>query len=180
MSLDISLYDKDDDDIMSINWLRNPYGLERWAEASVFHVKLDFESEATLWQVCNENNYDKSEDIDRKRFQRVVWSYWEIIKNIETGFFFFRLGEFIQFIQPHYDRLPKRESAFGFVDIEGYEYEKPDRDRILIPMEHFKQDCFHLGIREDSVLQHYKNWFQELIQFAEYLQDESYTFHCSN
>ncbi len=67
MSLNISLYDCDDNGIANMNWLHNPFGLCKWAEDNAHFIwgnEPELESD-TLYYVCNHWAYDKNGAIDR-------------------------------------------------------------------------------------------------------------------
>lgn len=163
MSLDISLIDKKTGkEVMSLNWLRNPFGLERWAESNVGE-KTDMVGKPTLYYVCNNWYYDESGNIDRKWFKRVMDRYWTKIQEIEFGYFVFNLSEYRQFVEGKLKR--------GLDYFEGdFRYQK-DNTEIAIRM-----DCFD----EAKSLDEYKGWFQQLVLFAERLQDADVEFDCSN
>lgn len=173
MSLDISVYYPEghpkSDISLSINWLRNPFGLERWAQDNT-----ELKSEPNLYEVCNKWNYEKAINIDRPLFKQVVDRYWEAIQKLELGYFFFDLPSFIQFVAPHYNVLPMETSIIGVDRVKGAIW----RGSILgIPMEHFRNPVFHMG---PCTLDDYKRWFGELVEIAELLQDPDTVFYCSN
>lgn len=67
MSLDISLYTNNNEEVASLNWLRNPFGLERWAAANVKGVPFHSNgiTEPDLYEICNKWTYDESPFITR-------------------------------------------------------------------------------------------------------------------
>ena len=161
MSLNISLRDKEtDEEIMSLNWLRNPFGLERWAGDNVGEV-INVPIRQRLGYVCNNWNYEKSNEIDRQLFKEVVDGYWTALQKREVGYFVFDLPEYRQFVEGDIGRK---------LEFEDYGYRK-DHTEIAIKME-----CFC----EYPSLQEYKEWFYQLVLFAEKLQDPNVVFHCSN
>lgn len=170
MSLDISL-SKNEEEVISMNWLRNPFGLERWASDN---TNLNFKKD--LWYVCNHWNYDKSSRVNRQMFQEVVLQYWEVVKELKDGYFYFDLPAYQQFVEPNKKYM---ELNFNNLGIKGERYntDKQDDRRLAIPMWQFKHPEFHL---QNCSLEYYKNWFNELVEFAELLQDKSYAFYCSN
>jgi len=174
MSLYLSLI-KDSGELIELNWLRNPFGLECWVESNT-SIIVDGMSTESLYHVCNHWSYAKSKDVDRKLFIHVVDYYWNSIKKLDKGYFFFDLPSYIQFVQPHFNVLPI-DDIFG--TIHGCSYNE-NSSIIKIPMEHFNHIDFNLGIHNESVLGHYKNWFKKLVDFAEALQDESTIFECTN
>ena len=85
MSLEISLRKKgEEDEIMSLNWLRNPFGLERWAAANTEKENVE---RGRLWYVCNHWNYDKAKKIDTRVFKEIIDKYWGVIRELREGCF---------------------------------------------------------------------------------------------
>jgi hypothetical protein len=185
MSLDISLIErKTGDGVASMNWLRNPYGLCQWSEDNYALAKsLDpttIKLKEGLWYPINHWNYEKGSRVNRKLFKQTVDRYGEAIMALEEGFFCFDASELMHFVVPHLPSLPYKDSPWGFSNkhIEGA---KRYDQKLAIPMEYFKARCFNLSIPHDlTVLGHYKSWYQQLINFAESLQNPEYQFHCSN
>jgi hypothetical protein len=179
MSLDISLHKFDDtigDDGLSMNWLRNPFGLERWAQNNVSYIirQMPIELSVTLWGVCNQWNYDKSSEIDRSLFKQVVIFYNTFIQNMTIGYFWFDIHSLMQFVVPHIEQFPKER---GFNRIKDSVYNK---ELLGIPQSYFANPCFGLGGKKYGTLGYYQEWFGELVEFAELLQDTDYEFYCSN
>lgn len=175
MSLSMRLIDNQNESVLDINWLRNPYGLGPWAQRMVEYVAGTpdpFPEDQTLWWVCNHWAYDQSDKIDRKRFHRVVEAYAGHLLPLKEGYFFFTKSEYQQLILPHDARIPKT--------LEGIKGMVMSHRRMGIPMEVFKDPVFNLGIRKHTVLEHYQDWYQRLMRFADLLQDESLEFYCSN
>ena len=166
MSIEISLRDKEtDEEIMSLNWLRNPFGLERWAEDNlILYVgeTAKLPEKKKLWYVCNNWNYENSDEIDRQLFKEVIDEYWMVLQKLEVGYFVFDLPEYRQFVE---GVINGRKLEF-----ENYRYQR-DHTEIAIEME-----CF----RNIPSLHGYKEWFYRLVLFAEKLQDPNVVFHCSN
>jgi hypothetical protein len=175
MSLDISLVKKDGTEVMSMNWLRNPFGLCQWAEDNAHYAGL--KPRKRLWYVCNNWNYKNSRRINRPLFRDVVYEYANKLMELSRGYYFFDLPSYRQFIEPHKDFLPWEAGAFfGNPWITGSKYD--DRKRLMVPVEHFAMHgCFALP---DVSLGYYKKWYDDLIEFAELLQDKTFKFHCSN
>lgn len=169
MSLDISLTNKTTDEVVAdMNWLRNPFGLCNWAEDNV-NVK----TKRSLWYVINHWNYGKSHRVNRPLFKQVVDEYWQAIEPLEKGYFFFNIASYMSFVQPHLDVLPVT-NQFHQPRIEGGIFKG---HKYGIPIELFDKPCFNLGY---SSLESYKEWFRQLVEFAELLQDKSNRFYCSN
>jgi signal peptidase I len=166
MSLEISLRDKETDEVvMSLNWLRNPFGLEQWAELNVGETG-NSQKEERLWYVCNNWNYDRSKEIDKQLFKNVVDSYWVVLKNLGVGYFVFTLPEYRQFVEGLMGRN---------LEMKDYHYQK-NHTEIAINMECFKND----PSLDTPSLEKYKEWFHRLVVFAEKLQEPCMEFHCSN
>ncbi|BDA74393.1 hypothetical protein CAL7716_085590 [Calothrix sp. PCC 7716] len=169
MSLKIALYDGEQE-IISMNWTRNPFGLCRWAEDN-------FGFDNHLWHVCNEWSYNKAHYIDRALFQQVVHSYYKRLHGHLDFYFYFNNTQFNQFIRNYLDYFPL--SSNGIVG----SVVQPDR-RLAIPMHHFDEEMPEmLQIRrrkEITVCQQYRAWFGELMHFADLLQNANYSFYCSN
>jgi len=175
MSLDIALLDKDEEEVLSMNWLRNPFGLASWVKDNAEFLGFKPEEEKSLYYVVNHWNYDKGKDIDRALFLDVVDSYWEVIEPMEKGFFFFNLPSYHQFIEKNVKYMPKPKD-YRSTEPDGLNYTK-NCHVLMIPMENFYHSVFHLS---DPSLDYYKNWYKKLIHFSDRLQDEQYTFYCSN
>lgn len=160
----MSLSNDEEDEVISLNWLRNPFGLERWAELNVGE-KVNLPENERLWDVCNRWTYDKSNEIDRKLFKKVVDIYWSKIQNLQVGYFVFDLPGYRQMVEgPVGMKLTRRY----------YEYRRDGAD-IAIRMECFKRD---LSL-DNPTLEKWKEWFHRLVVFAEKLQDPNMEFYCS-
>ena len=183
MSLDIALY-TDDPELpeVEMNWLRNPFGLRDWAEDNYRIATGAGEREIDLYHVINHWNYDRAEQVDRPLFKRVVDEYGAVLSGLDRGYFVFDLSGYIQFVEPHLS-LINREYIIPSAPeigtrIAGSKYVgKGACSRLAIPQEHFAPRAFNLG---RCTLDRYKEWFGELVRFAELLQDERYRFYCSN
>lgn len=168
MSLDIYLYGPDSEEIASMNWLRNSFGLCTWAEDNVGEGK-----DRALWHVINDWSYAKSSEVDRPLFLKVVSEYSAAVMKLEQGYFLFDLPGYIQFVEPYKSHLPKERLFIGMEVIKGAKYVG---HRMAIPMQHFGS-AFHLT---DPSFERYKRWMGELLEFANLLQDTGNTFYCSN
>ena len=174
MSLDISV-SKDGEELASINWLRNPFGLEQWAERNVGDKVSNFG--ITLYDVCNNWAYDEAKNVDRKLFKDIVDLYWDEIRRMERGYFFFNFQEYVGLI-PYYHGFPV-EKPNWFDSIAEIKDAIWKGDLYGIPQEYFCNDnIFHLGIHFHLVA--YQLWFKELVDIAELLQDPETEFYCSN
>lgn len=174
MSLDISV-SKDGEELAGINWLRNPFGLEQWAERNVGDKVSNFG--ITLYDVCNNWAYDEAKNVDRKLFKDIVDLYWEEIRRLERGYFFFNFREFEVMVAQHYNLFPKEDLPCVInPEILGSIWKG---DLYGIPQEYFCNDnIFHLGTHFHLVA--YKLWFKVLVDLAELLQDPETEFYCSN
>ena len=174
MSLDISLSDRISGvEIIEMNWLRNPFGLCQFAEDNFQFYKGELEGDLDLWDVCNNWNYEKSEEIDRPEFKRVIDAYWKVLKDKEQLYYFFALPNFLQFV---YGNPLPMERKFMWEEIKG-KVHLEDWSKVGIPMEHFGHEAFHLN---EPSTEKAKDWFAELVRFAELLQHKQYDFYCSN
>ena len=170
MSLDISLTYKDEE-IMEMNWLRNPFGLCNWAEDVIKEKGL--KTKKSLWHVINHWNYEKSEKVNRKLFLEIVEEYNKIIQELEEGHFYFNVFSLCQFVMPKYSQF-EQEKGFCNTRIKGIKYGK---DKVGIPMTSLNCEIFNVGKGE---LKDYKKWMNELLEFAKLLQNKKYKFYCSN
>lgn len=183
MGLDISLYDGEGE-VVSMNWLRNPFGLRDWAEDNYQIATGTFgkpDDVPDLWYVINHWNYAEGVNVDRALFKSVVDEYWSVLRGIEEGYFCFTLSGYINIIEPHRGALPSEniiagDSRFGRKII-GAKYVGERSERIAIPQRLFTSPVWNLGRRG---LPDYLAWFHELVTFAEKLQDTRYRFYCSN
>ena len=170
MGLDLHLYDKDDDEVMWVNWLRNPFGLCNWVEDNL--TELGYNPETSLYYVCNHWAY-KEDGADRPLFQKVVNEYWRRVEDLEQGYFFFSLSSYRQFVEGKTGLMIMEEGIAG-PRIKGEKYAKDGS--LMIPMWQFSHPEFRLSGPD---LQDYKDWMKRLVKFAELLQNEEYTFSCS-
>lgn len=173
MGLDIYLYDADDKEVMSMNWLRNPFGLCRWAEDN---IELDcLPSDTTLWYVCNHWSYSNGNNIDRKLFLDVVKAYKEAIDKLTTSYFYFNVSSYQQFVEPL--RLAEPYQVGGHVVSHRVPNAIFKEGMIGIPVDQYGHR-FNLG--SCCTTKAYKKWFNKLHEFAKLLQDDSLRFYCSN
>lgn len=178
MSLDIYLYDTEipeDEDraVASMNWLRNPFGLCSWA---MDNVNIEAPNPIDLWYVINHWNYDKGASVDRKLFKAVIDMYWSKIRVLERGYFVFDLRSYRQFVEPHLAYFLTEDLFHGYTHIMDSKYN--DNGELMIPQERFAASVFNFAGRHTFA--HYKEWFGELVKFAELLQNPRYEFYCSN
>lgn len=165
MSYDLILFEGEEE-IASINWIRNPFGLQRWACDNV-HI----ETEIGLWEVCNKWSYKESNNIDRALFKRVVNAYNEVIQSMTEGWFWFDKDTWNQ---------TKNQFASGNYPAPtwwnrdcSHPMEWEHRGRIRIPMNMFE----HNG---QMNLTDYKSWFSELVHIADLMQDPEVEVYISN
>jgi len=190
MGVDISLLKwsgtENEEEIESMNWLRNPFGLCNWAvDNYVYWCKKKYDCYSKngknnlLYHMLNCYAYDKGKKLDRKKFLEIVQTYYDLLNNIEEGYFFFDLNSYRQFIQPKYNTFLKGYNYGDFRTIHGEKYDKYNRNVLMIPQSEFvNYECVH-SIKTDMSLSKYKAWMRELLDFAEMLQDESLEFYCS-
>lgn len=166
MSLDIDLY-RGEEEVAQMNWLRNPFGLCNWAEDNTAHVGYTPpQSNRRLWYVCNNWAYDESKNIDRKLFQEVVLNYKKVIDELKIGYFFFN--------------RTSKQHLYCKEDPASLTMRPAPGDRYMISIETFAACTTTINLGDKVTLEAYKEWFGELVKFAELLQDESLTFYCSN
>lgn len=189
MSLDISIRHRETGDSRDMNWLRNPFGLEHWAEANYRYATRKEAASAlptgSLWHVINDHAYDDSERVERSLFLTVVKTYVDVLNDLERGYFWFDVSGYKQFVQPHVDLMPEYPIRWNGVSIGGYHIkdEINFEQQVGLPMEYFGHPAFELSNRyrpDAHTLARYKAWFAELVEFAELLQDSAYEYHCSN
>ena len=175
MSLKISVRNPETDETIDMNWLRNQYGLCNWAEDTyAYTTKQTVPENQTLWYAINHWNYAKSPEVDRQVFLDTVNKYGRVLLTLDKAYYWFDVSAYIQFVQPQYEVFPKHRLFTGDERIEGtVTYDR----KLGIPMEHFNHRCFYLG---DATLDRYKEWYGELVRFAEMLQVPGTTFDCSN
>ena len=162
-----------------MNWLRNPYGLCNWAEDNFSYAlannpHLAGKPKKPLWYVVNHWNYEKSRRVNRPLFKSVVDDYAAVILGLPQAYFFFDVASFMSFVLPNMDALPTKQTFGSSIRIEGNVFHE---QKVGIPMEYFSKPQFHLG---HASLEAYKDWFRQLIEFANLLQDEEYVFYCDN
>ena len=172
MGLDIDLCDSDGHPICSINWLRNPFGLQRAVEDNL--KKLGdariADGKMTLYQVCNKWSYKESENVDRAVFLETVKTYYDAFNALEDVRLHFNLMEYCQFVQPRFDRLKKSYTGMW---IDGYKIEADGR--MSLPT-----SVSNALINQDCSFQFYKTWLGQLYDLAVKLQDPSTRVYCEN
>lgn len=172
MSLNLYLY-TETEEVASLNWLRNPFGLCQWAEDN-------FGGEGMLYMVCNQWAYDNGANIDRTLFKSVVDNYWHQISESTTSYFWFNETQYNRFIKPHEKYFPG-----GILGRIIGSQVTPD-NRVGIPLSYFDKELPEpLSLKrrhqQDSTMKEiYVNWFKELVDFADKLQNTLYTFYCEN
>ena len=157
---------------ITMNWLRNPFGLTKWLEDNVERPETDLPSVNTI---CNRWTYSNSDKIDRELFLNVILSYKTGVEKLERGFYYFNLREYRCLVEPKAHLMEKESKMLGGTDIKGLEYAKDGRVRI--PLEVYAK---YPHAESHSTIEYYKKWFKELLDFAEQLQDKSLTFYCDN
>jgi hypothetical protein len=176
MSLDISTHNEETGRSKDLNWLRNPYGLERWARANYIYARKEEEPDPGLWDVCNCWNYDKSEEVDRALFARVIKHYGETILALKFAYFWFNKNNYVHFIEPYKHLLPTTLEP-------SVQYSLWGEPHLGIPMRHFTHPAFNLSsiyYPNHHTLEHYQTWYRDLLEFADILLHPASTFYCSN
>ena len=101
MSLKLYLEDKHNNEIKSITWPRNPFGLCNWAEDNVG------DDRSSLHHVCNAWQYEKASQCDRPLFQQVVEHYWQKILALDNNScFWFTPPQIKEWISPKKHLFP--------------------------------------------------------------------------
>ena len=182
MGLSIHVSNEETGENLSMNWLRNPYGLCNWAEENYnfqTESKPDDESEQRLWYVVNHWSYGQSSQVDKALFLSVVKRYGDVLLNdLKQGYFFFPERSLEQFVNPHLSLVP--DMPIG--RFPGVTVVQPEYKVYGLPMEYFAHPCFNLSNKYHPsmhTLQHYQAWFAELVRFAEVLQHPQSVFYCS-
>jgi hypothetical protein len=134
--------------IREMTWLRNPFGLPMWIKAN---------TGVDVNRVINDHAYDKSGNVDRVEFLRLVKLANEKVRALESGFFLFDLNSAQQFGVP----------VNHIIEIEGGEIKAQMRGYQGDSTSHF-------------TLERYKKWTAELLEFAELLQNPEVEYYCSN
>lgn len=173
MSTDLYLY-TESKEIASIDWLRNPFGLCQWAEDN-------FGEEGLLTMVTNQWAYDKCEEIDRRLFKQVVDDYWARINIHATSYFWFNEAQYQRFIKPY------EVHFLGYIAFSGIAGTIQTVDNKKgIPIGYFDKDNLpdSLSLKRrrqgNTIKEMYLNWFAELVDFANKLQNKEYRFYCEN
>lgn len=161
-----------------LNWLRNPFGLCDFAEDNVGDGKH------SLWHVCNDHAYDDVKNLDRADFLRVVLDYWDRLKNLEVGYFYFDLASYLQF-SPEYPeamKLPTIHWRLKHTKEECAQVYKwgPEQRTIGFNVHQFALYPSHFSFRGRGPLRHYKDWFKDLVDIARAMQDPEVTVRISN
>lgn len=168
MGLSMSLYDENEECVCDINWLRNPFGLAYWAETN---TRLSGIVTPDLYDVCNQWSYDKADDVDVEVFAATVHAYDERVQALEVGYFWFHDSAWRQFINEEV-RFAEKIST-----VEPVLWEK-DGERLRGLNQELFSDYPHMG--GHNSLDHYKQWFGRLVEFADLLKTGKYSFYCSN
>lgn len=168
----VNLNKLEPEEVASMNWLRNPFGLCNWAEDNFEAVGAKTDTKLSF--VINNWSYETSNDINRELFKSVVDGYWKVLQKIDKGYFFFDIYSYLQFIEPNRKKLPtEHDNILGIDLITGMNWKL---SKVGIPMEHFTKKIIDI----DNSLDHYKDWFNELVEFSNKLQDKKLIFYCSN
>lgn len=198
MSLDISLYDnskpENEREVADMNWLRNPFGLERWAYWNTYHEFRERPEDRTLWHVCNHWAYDQSQFVDRELFYNVAWDYLNVLahKYAEGQDFYFAFWNnrlITEYVTRYREWFPNQPGTRGHV-IEGAFWlpddNGNDQGTLMVPIRHFEiphiESSIRLGRPEHQTMtQRYMAWYYELLYFAKLLvENPEFEFYCSN
>ena len=185
MSFRMTLYNPETkDEVARLEWLRNPFSLAGWIEDNTRRI-----TPMSLSRYLGMFSYRNSDHVSRPTFKYYVDLYAQQVRELTVGYFCFNLQQYRQFIQPCLEHLPYDNNRFLEKRIIGEKYiernvklanggESREIVAIAIPMEHFTHREFHLGGL--NTLAHYQAWTEELVSFAELLQNTDYIFDCEN
>lgn len=151
MSLDIHLSCKScGNEIKSMNWLRNPFGLIYWIKDN---TGID------LWHVINEHSYRNSHKVDREEFLKLAEAAYEAVSRLDKAHFKVQAKD-AGYFGLSLDLADRVEDGYAFF---------PLCDSV----------CQAAGLGHAS-LDSYKKWTEELLDFAKALQSDSVEYYCSN
>lgn len=184
MGYDICI--SNDTTVKELNWLRNAFGLIQWAEDNVgnFINIAKFteipKNERPLYYVCNHWSYNTANQIDRALFKRVVLEYNQFVQLMSQGYFYFNSieqlhtywNEFVSWNKIwNKKNIQSLDTALYFPNTLGY--------NIQIPIAVFYSDD---DINDHYIhnLDEYKQWFKELVELAELMQDPSTNVYITN
>jgi len=161
----MSLSDRTGPEVASIGWLRNPFGLEPWAESAILDRGI---VPTDLLSTRRRRLVDTSITGRYQDFKEVVDLYWNVIASLESSFFAFDVGSYIQFVQPYLDLFPQ-DDTLGVKRVTKSHYK---HHHIFIPMEYFGVSVFSIKrYGSMTLLGQYKQWFEELVEFATLLAE---------
>jgi hypothetical protein len=185
--------------VCALNWLRNPFGLERWAYYNTAHELADLPDDRTLYYVCNQWAYGTGFDVDRELFYAVVWEHLNVLAHTygEGKDFYFAfwndrlITEYVTKYRAYFPNQPgthghKIEGSFW---ISGDENGRQGAGTLLVPLRHFEVPEIERGIKlgmefapaGQTLVQHYMSWYYELLWFAKMLvENPEFEFYCSN
>lgn len=174
MGLDLSLF-RGDEEVVELNWSRNPFGLCQWAEDNA-DPGIDF----SLYFVCNEWAYSKGDQVNRPLFKSVVDAYGEMVKALEFGYFWFPESNLEQSVRNFQSGNYPTPGLVTVEMVQQARFVEFRNGKYGIPMTMFHSPHSRFDYSEDLRLPRYKEWFTRLESFAEQLQDETLRFYCSN
>lgn len=172
-----------EDEIASMDWLRNPFGLCTFVEDNVG------DRVQSLWHVCNDHAYKVMGELDRRKFRRIVLAYWDRLRNLDKAYFYFDFHAYVQFTSSYSDAMviapnrfstdPQNAFAQGAYTWRSSSSDD-DPDRLGIRVERFQQYRYeHFSWGDTPVLDFYKDWFKRLVNIAEVMQDLNVEVHIS-
>lgn len=185
MSLDIYLYDRSDQEVISMNWLRNPFGL-------IYVIQAN--TGVDMWGVINDNAYDNSHKVNRKEFLSLAQEAFKKMKALTDGFFLIPVTKLkdgrqkdnnnIKLIK---EKIFTKESEhhiiykIRWVDYFEHYCLRMCRSQYGRPCQDYRQYCTDWNLKAaKEPVKYYKDWTGELLEFATELQNPEYDYYCSN
>jgi len=169
MSFDMSLSGKDDSDVASMNWLRNPFGLRDWIRDNAgIDITPFFPT------------YDKSETIDRKAALSIVKKAQNMVVQLDKPFFKVSKSSLENEKYPFwagFDSDMKRLITSWPIEQndEYIYYFMPETATYVMQL-----DWLPGGYRCDTGFAYYRKWVDELVAFCQLLQDENLTYYADD
>ncbi len=170
MGLQMTLRREDGTEAAEMNWF-GPYGLSAWADGNyTYFTGKTPKQPRTIWGITHTWTYARSVEIDRELFLRMVLKRGEVLMNLTESYFFVTAALYQSEIVPNQRCFPMAD----YRRIRGQVY---DGERIGIPVELFT--FLDVGYRKTIGTAMYQAWYEQLIAFADLMQDTSLSFYCS-
>lgn len=189
------------EEINEINWLRNPFGLERWVRDNVNNAERTHIISAKVWK----DKETRKVLIDWN--QEMDWDLWDVTNQfcydgckllnedpIKQQKALRRLFKVV--VDSYWEQIQKLDVGFLFFDLPSYrQFVEPKRFPGIIEGAKYGDNCYGIKClmipldvwnaregnpRERMDLEGYKKWFKRLVDFANDLQDLDNKFYGSN